>query len=336
MTARPRLLLLSFALSAFACSAPRPEAPDAGTQEDAGVEVADPEVLSDTGLYSDFGTRTLAPGVFPFTPRFELWSDGAEKQRYLLLPPGTKIDTSDMDAWAFPVGTKAWKEFTRDGKLVETRLLWKRNDGWFQMAYAWNAEGTEAFAAPDGVVDANGTAHDVPSQAGCEPCHAGVRDVLIGPDAVQLSSADGNGQLTSWAQVGRLSHPPASEFDVPGTGQVEFALGYLHANCGHCHREGNALASKRGLRLEVRTTDSQPELSGAYTSTRNVSAYHVFEGTTQLVVPGDPDSSQLYRRLLIRDAESVNEAYGYQMPPLCTEVTDDQSNAVIRAWIEQQ
>ena len=40
------------------------------------------------------------------SPRYPLWSDGAEKQRYLSLPPGTQIDTSNMDDWKFPVGTR--------------------------------------------------------------------------------------------------------------------------------------------------------------------------------------------------------------------------------------
>ena len=52
--------------------------------------------------------------------------DGAELGRYLLLPRGTTIDTSVMDQWVFPVGTKSWIEFRVGGKLVETRFLWKQ------------------------------------------------------------------------------------------------------------------------------------------------------------------------------------------------------------------
>src|SRR3954468_10090688 len=59
-----------------------------------------PERLSETGLYTDIATGELAPGVLLFTPRFPLWSDGSEKQRWLLLPNGTQIDTSNMDDWA--------------------------------------------------------------------------------------------------------------------------------------------------------------------------------------------------------------------------------------------
>src|SRR5262245_45194627 len=74
-----------------------------------------PERLSATGLFAAQPAESLAPGVRSFRPRFELWSDGASKRRWIWLPPGTQIDTSDMDAWQLPVGTKLWKEFTRDG-----------------------------------------------------------------------------------------------------------------------------------------------------------------------------------------------------------------------------
>src|SRR4051812_10459345 len=60
-----------------------------------------PEHLSETGLYADIATGELALGVAPYTPRFSLWSDGSEKQRWLLLPEGAQIDTSNMDDWAF-------------------------------------------------------------------------------------------------------------------------------------------------------------------------------------------------------------------------------------------
>ncbi|MFN7134819.1 MAG: hypothetical protein ACK4N5_22255 [Myxococcales bacterium] len=70
--------------SGHAADAGHPDS-DAGHEidpyEDAGQPLTGPERLSETGLYADFAARSLAPGVFEFTPRFELWSDGAEKRR---------------------------------------------------------------------------------------------------------------------------------------------------------------------------------------------------------------------------------------------------------------
>src|SRR5438552_2107607 len=59
-----------------------------------------------TGLYLDRDPSRHAQDVLPYQPGVTFWSDGAEKQRYLYLPPGSKIDTASMDRWSFPVGTK--------------------------------------------------------------------------------------------------------------------------------------------------------------------------------------------------------------------------------------
>ena len=215
-----------------------PPPSDASVVSMEGLDFGGPLRLSETGLYSDFSARTLSSDVIRYTPRYPLWSDGAEKERFLLLPTGTQIDTSDMDNWVFPDGTKLWKEFSRDGKVIETRLLQKLHDGkdgWFEVAYLWNETHSEAIAVPDGQENALGTSHNVPSQEDCGKCHGNVRDVIIGVSAIQLSAADGRGALSDLSRRGLLSQPPAGEFEVPGHGIVQDALGYMHGNCGHCH-----------------------------------------------------------------------------------------------------
>jgi hypothetical protein len=102
---------------AFACSTGSGGA-------DNGVDTGPPCIEPDTGLpadlfctglYADRKLSRINGGAMPYTPGVTLWSDGAEKHRYLYLPPSTTIDTSNLDAWRFPVGTKAWKEFRVDG-----------------------------------------------------------------------------------------------------------------------------------------------------------------------------------------------------------------------------
>src|SRR6185436_16445592 len=88
-----------------------------------------PARLSETGLFRAEGVEALAAGVRAYRPQFALWSDGADKRRWVLLPVDSRIDTADPDDWSFPVGTKFWKEFTRDGVRVETRLLTRWGTG---------------------------------------------------------------------------------------------------------------------------------------------------------------------------------------------------------------
>ena len=104
---------------------------------DAPVDVADVDVPVDanplddllgTGLCADKACTTINSGIMAYTPQYALWADAASKRRWIYLPPGTKIDTSDMDHWVFPMGTKIWKEFTRGGTRVETRYIAKVGD----------------------------------------------------------------------------------------------------------------------------------------------------------------------------------------------------------------
>lgn len=304
--------------------------PDAGADTIVESPPKVPGTLAETGLYADFAARTLVDGVIPFEVRYPLWSDGAEKSRWLWVPPGQQIDTADMDHWRYPTGTKAWKEFRRDGVLVETRYLEKSGEppiGWKFVAYIWSADGKSAVAAPAGITDALGTPHDVPSQEQCEQCHSGTRDVLIGVNAIQLSRESGKSALATLSEKGLLSKPPGKEFTVPGTGTVQDALGYLHGNCGYCHSDTGRWAKEREIRLRVRVGDTTPESTATYLTTINVKMHHGdMKGTPYTaVVPGDPVASHVYDRMIKRDF--------WAMPPVGSEVVDPNGTAVVRAWI---
>jgi hypothetical protein len=289
-----------------------------------------PAKLSETGLYADIATRKFSDGLIAFAPRWSFWVDGAQKDRHLYLPPGTKIDTTNMDGWKFPIGTKVWKEFKVDGKVIETRMLWKQRDGglggvpdvdgWTAVAYVWRADGSDADATPNGIVNAAGTTHDVPATKDCTECHTDAADVIIGVSALQLSSDDG---ATGMIRTLPLTSPPANEFQVPGTGVVKDALTYLHANCGHCHSGRGRLATQTAMRLVVRTTDTTPESTLIY-QTYGTKTRHIDTGTDTVVVPGQPDQSQMWVLMSTRRLGS--------MPPLSTKVVDP-AESVVRDWI---
>ena len=153
-----------------------------------------PERLADTGLYAPGRPGVVDSRNRPFSPQYPLWSDGAAKARWVYLPDGAAIDTSNVAAWDFPVGTKFWKEFSFAGRKVETRLLWKAGPGrWVLASYVWNGEGTDAVLAPDSgvpdVVDvAPGRRHSIPSVADCRACHESRRVEVLGFNALQLST----------------------------------------------------------------------------------------------------------------------------------------------------
>ena len=151
-----------------------------------------PERLSEAGLYAEGDPGEIEASVLPYEVRFELWSDGASKQRWLRLPEGASIDTSRPEDWDFPAGTRLFKEFSRDGVRLETRMLERLDDGrWGAVAYRWLPDGSDALALPEGEQDAGGTAHDVPDAASCVACHGGRQSFVLGFSAVQLSGAPG-------------------------------------------------------------------------------------------------------------------------------------------------
>lgn len=291
-----------------------------------------PELLSEAGLYADLSSgEELAPGVVEYRPRFELWSDGAEKRRFLFLPPGARIDSSDMDYWVFPVGTRAFKEFTRDGVRVETRMLEKTAYGeWLMLAFAWNAGGTDAIAAPRGETDAAGTPHDIPSRVMCGECHENMPDRLLGIGAVQLAHSLGGLTLDTLVADGRLTNPPPSPIELPGDTVAQEALGYLHANCGNCHnrRSGDFPMVHLELHLEMAGLSSIEETT-TYRSTVDVP----FEGVPPSpdipevrIAPGDPEGSAVYQRMNVRGPL-------VQMPPLATEEPDTTGLAAVASFI---
>ena len=174
------------------------------------------------------------------------------------LPPGTAIDTTVPGEWTFPVGTRFWKEFSFNGRRVETRFIWRATaDRWIFASYAWNEEQTDAVLAPDaglhGVAEvAPGKHHDIPGIADCRACHESGRPGPLGFNALQLSTdrdpnaihgeplapgmitlatlqADG---LLSPARPDWIANPPRIHARDPRTRAV---LGYFAANCGTCH-----------------------------------------------------------------------------------------------------
>src|ERR1044072_5189450 len=160
-----------------------------------------PETLQDTGLYSDFAALQVDELHLALSPQYPLWTDGASKRRWISLPAGSAIDASDPDAWAFPVGTRLWKEFSFAGQRVETRYMERRPDGqWLYAAYAWSADGREAQrvsakgrrgAYPLG----EGRSHTIPGVSDCKVCHQGGRTEVLGFSAVQLSAQRDPGAL---------------------------------------------------------------------------------------------------------------------------------------------
>jgi hypothetical protein len=300
-----------------------------------------PEHLSATGLYVDGSATQVRPDVWPFTPQYPLWSDGAEKRRWIRLPAGGVIDASAPDAWRFPPGTRLWKEFSHGGRRIETRFIERGRDGaWRYATYVWNADGRDATLASARGIAALPIAtapqgrYDVPARADCTSCHEGAAQPVLGFSALQLAAERGQVGLAHLIARGVLRDAPAVWATQPpriaATSDIErAALGYLHGNCGHCHnRSSNGVP----LRLTLAQSAFDPDASRRETLASAVAVEGRYRTPTlagrHLIEARAPESSVLVARMSSRQPQ-------LQMPPLGTHIVDDTGLARVERWIHR-
>jgi len=167
----------------------------------------------------------------------------------------------------------------------------------------------------------------VPAAGECFACHGGRRSFVLGVSAIQLAPAARPGELDLAGLVaqGRLTAPPSAAPVIPGNATEVAALGYLHANCSHCHNQ--ARPAHDGARC------FDPENRYDFTlavdslaAVANTATYKTVVGAA--ITPGDPGASKLVDRMGKR-------GFLQQMPPLATEKVDRDAVALIRRWIEE-
>ena len=319
---------------------------DAGPCPEGGTD--EPGDLRGTGLYSDWASKTVDPSNKPYAPGLVLWADGADKQRWIYLPPGSKIDTSDMDQWSFPVGTKVWKEFSFGGKKVETRYFEKVGvatiDGgvgqWIWGTYQWSGDQSTALEVRNGVDDAGPNDYYIPSHGDCNSCHnGGKRDRLLGVEAIGLGVAGATGETLAQLETeGRLTDAPdASIINLPDDGKgAAAALGYLHMNCGvTCHNDNpNALCVGSGLFMRLSATDvlagqavtATPTYVKAVGVQPSIYTTEFSDGGWDRIKSGHPEQSEI-------PTLDSRRGTADQMPPLATHVADEAGVGLVQTWI---
>lgn len=288
--------------------------------------VAFSEKLSAMDLYEDIGKKIIAARNLEYKPTYELWSDSAEKRRWVFVPSGQKIDNTDMDHWMFPVGTRLWKEFAKGGKRLETRLIERTGESaWRYGTYVWNDAETEATWTPAGATNIKGTNHDVPKEADCQRCHDGEPGRVLGFSAIQLYKGTPVSLSTIAAMLKTLPSD-TKDYGPPGTETEKKALGLLHANCGNCHNPNDALVFiAAGMELRLYVDERDVKTTKLYTSNVN-QATEKFVSLPYRIKGGDAANSAVYARMNRRDKD--------QMPPLGSEDVHTAGLATIKAWID--
>jgi hypothetical protein len=329
--------------------------PSKGATRDVAAEATEsrrvPRLLSETGLYRPDGS--VDPRNRPFFPQYPLWSDGADKSRWIRLPEEATIDVTDVDAWRFPPGTTFWKEFAWGGRKVETRMIRVEASGKGTFAtYVWNEDQSDAVVAPvEGLQDVFEVApkkrHSIPSVVDCAACHEPAPAVALGFTALQLSddrdplaphaALDARDGITLRRLVeDGLMFPRRSELvrrppRIRAADPVaRAAIGYLSANCGGCHNSRGPLA-RLGLSLLHDEAGAPVSPEPAVVTAVGRQSRFVLPGVAPersfFVAPGAPDLSVVVHRMTSRLPSS-------QMPPLGTVIRDEAAIVLVRRWIE--
>jgi uncharacterized repeat protein (TIGR03806 family) len=313
-----------------------------------------PDRLSQTGLFTSLSETTPREGLVPYGVNSPLWSDGAEKRRWVALPGGETVGFSRTDEWSFPRGTVFVKQFalTTDEsdptaqRRLETRLLVvDGTGGGYGVTYRWRRDGSDADLLKEGASEeitvrtkagSRAQTWSYPSRDDCLRCHTTIAGFVLGPKTRQLNGPftyPGTGvtdnQLRTWNYLGML-RPALREEEIPRLDRLaavgdasasleDRARSYLDANCMHCHRPGANIPASFDARYD--TPPSRGNLLGAATVSDNLGVER-----PKVVTPGDPAHSLLYLRMV--------QAERFKMPPLARNEVDRQAATLIKRWIE--
>jgi uncharacterized repeat protein (TIGR03806 family) len=321
-----------------------------------------PQHLSEWGaLDVSGGSLTLGEGVAVYTLNTPLFTDYAQKLRTIWMLKGRAAAMPD-GSLDFPIGTVITKTFyyPTDGqdvikaaageelpldlsahRLLETRLLVRRRDGWHPVSYVWNDEQTDASLKRTGAViplqmggGGEAFAYVVPNENQCASCHAPNATTAniqpLGPTVGQLNKMvafqeDRISQLDMLEQQGMLTLGAGERdmqvaWDDKAASLDARARSYLASNCAHCHNpQGPADTSGLDLTLTAEGAAlgrcKPPIAAGSGTGGRRFD-----------ITPGSPGASILTYRVASTDP-------GAMMPELGRSLVHEEGLALLEAWI---
>jgi len=290
-----------------------------------------------------------ALNVLPYDLNSSLFTDYALKKRFVWMPEGSQASyASDGEILNFPTGAALIKNFYYENvmpdnttRIIETRLMIKKANGWIFANYIWNNDQTEAF------LDMNGSTTNItwmqngrekslnyviPKATDCSKCHFNNnRNTPIGTKPQNLfknfSYATGmQNQLEKWKAVNYLNSYAENTTATVNWEDESISLdlrarSYLDINCAHCHTPGGSC-------------DNMP-LNFAFTATTNpvnlgvcVEPHDFVSGNQTYIIAAQ--SSWL--SLLPFKMQSTERSE--MMPPLGRATTHVEATAIIKIWID--
>lgn len=335
-----RLLLSALALLGAAVSGSA--AQHSAVSQTAILAETPPASLSGFGFFNGSLTRP-STDLIPYALRTPLFSDYAEKQRFIIIPKNAFVGVETGEGrLEFPVGTAIIKSFgypdTKGAfKAIETRVLLHKASGWVALPYVWRADGSDAdlrvggtrvnvaFQTPAGVN--KDIQYGVPNKNQCKQCHASAGVIApIGPRLANMvfAKASDRKRLLDRAVMPAATISAWPKWDDPTSGPLSArASSYLRINCGHCHNPAGS-ASNSGLFFDGK--EYSPANAGI--NKRPVAAGRGAGNFDFVIAPGDPAKSILIHRMKSLDP-------GIAMPELGRAAVHEEGVGLLEAWIKE-
>jgi uncharacterized repeat protein (TIGR03806 family) len=308
-----------------------------------------PELLSETGLFTDLDRLVAAPGLIEYDANHASWSDGTRQRRWLAVPQPGRIAFSPSGPWQFPEGTIAVQHLAIERvqgdpaslRKLETRVLERGPAGWRGFTWRWDEAGTDAVlltgrATETIPIERDGAIveqrYEFPSQTDCLRCHTDVTGGLLAVNTRQLNRAFAYPDATD-NQLRTLGHIGMFDVEV-GDGSGYGALpalddsaaplqararAWLDVNCSHCHRPGGPTT----LTLDLRSTTADAAMNAIEVAP---AAGELGITNARIIAAGARERSVLWQRIRTLGPE--------RMPPLASHVVDETGTALVGAYID--
>jgi mono/diheme cytochrome c family protein len=279
-----------------------------------------------------------------------------ERVQIQMIPPavqgknelGRARSLAGVDRWKLPSGSVLMQTLNLDGRRIETQISLKDGGEWRYLTYRWGDDQKDAELIPEEGADVELTRVDgtrqkwrFPGRAECSACHTqrgmfGL-SLTIGQlnrdfDYTSLGGGVKNQvevmRELGWFKNANVVRDAAVHESLPfpddeSASLEDRARAYLHVNCAHCHRE-TGLGGRASFQLINWLPNDQTDLINGRPL---VGLPGVPMEEAKLIAPGDPDRSEIYRRIATVEMG--------KMPLLGNHHTVDEEGAeLIRRWIK--
>ena len=318
-----------------------------------------PALLSQLGIFTDLATLQTAPGIIPFTVNSPLWSDRAEKRRWMAIPndgshdsPAERIGFNADDKWTFPPGTVMIKHFELplnendpgQKARLETRFMIYKNSGEaYGLTYRWNANGTDAYLVDEEEVGeytitrADGSTYEqtwnFPGRQQCMTCHTTASGFALGLKAHQLNgdqfyptSGVMANQLETMAHLGMFDQAIPDADDLRRARPLDDLMASAEERV-MAYLDANCSSCHRpnGVSAAFDARFATPLAQKGLVNEPTVGMNSPLG--RYVVVPGDTLASELW----VRDARP--NSVPNSMPPMGKEITHGAYMRVLTEWI---